>query len=287
MPPKKRHHLRAASAAAIALLLAAPSGFSIYSKARVPADKTSCFCLGASALTPARHPNSCTPRRAEKKSGITPVVDDSDLAGLDDDKPAGSDDGKKKKTTFNSLLADADSFTKPAERSNKKALAPRVSLEDELQGLSLEDDTDLDVMMMSSARGGRSKDVALSYRVNRWFEETKELFLNPSKIQVTYGIVFFSIVATLLLTGVITFALGGFRLEGDGIETARRRVAKMDDAFYQRKEIMKENKRRFAEMETTRPYMEDSRLTLNPDSKINFRSKRLIDVKPEDVIDKI
>jgi len=287
MPPKQRRQLRAASAAAIALLLAAPSGFSIYFKAKVSAERASSFCIGASAVTPVRHPSRFIHRRAEKKSGITPVVDDSDLDALDDDKSAGSSDGKKKKTTFNSLLADADSFTKPAERSNKKALAPRVSLEDELKGLSLEDDTDLDVMMMGSARGGRSKDVALSYRVNRWFEETKELILNPAKIQVTYGIVFLSIVATLLLTGVITFALGGFRMTGDGIEDARRRVAREDDAFYQRWDIKKENKRRFAEMENTRPYFENNLITLNPDSKINFRSKRLIDVKPEDVIDLI
>eukprot|EP00930_Biecheleria_cincta_P048241 TRINITY_DN33593_c0_g1_i1.p1 TRINITY_DN33593_c0_g1~~TRINITY_DN33593_c0_g1_i1.p1 ORF type:complete len:288 (+),score=56.34 TRINITY_DN33593_c0_g1_i1:59-922(+) len=287
MPLKQRHQLRAASAAAVALLLAAPSGFSTYLEARVSADRASSFCIGASALTPVRQSNACTHRRAEKKTGITPVVDDSDLDNLDDDKSAGSSDGKTKKTTFNSLLADADSFTKPAERSNRKALAPRVSLEDELRGLSLEDDTDLDVMMMGSARGGKSKDVALSYRVNRWFEETKELILNPSKIQITYGIVFLSIVATLLLTGVITFALGGFRLEGDGVETARRRVANEADAFTQRKEIQRENRRRFAEMEDVRPYFQDLRITLNPDSKINFRSKRLIDVKPEDVIDKI
>jgi len=282
MAPKQRRQLRAASAAAIALLLAAPSGFGIYFKARVSADRASSFCTGASAVTPVRHPSRFIQRRAEKKS-ITPVVDDSDLDKLDDDKPS---DGKKK-TTFNSLLADADSFTKPAERSNKKALAPRVSLEDELRGLSLEDDTDLDVMMMGSARGGKSKDVQLSYRVNRWFEETKELIMNPAKIQITYGIIFLSIVATLLLTGVITFALGGFRMTGDGIEDARRRVAKEDDAFYQRWEIKKENKRRFAEMESTRPYFENNMITLNPDSKINFRSKRLSDVKPEDVIDLI
>ena len=150
-------------------------------------------------------------------------------------------------------------------------------------GLSLEDDTDLDMMMMSRARGGKAKETSLSYRINKWFEETKEMITNPTRIQVTYGMIFFACFSSLIIMGVITFALGGVRLQGDGLETAMRQKIKDGDAFMQRYQMIRENKRRFAEMDDIRKYTSDL-YTLNPDSKINYAPKTLAEIKPEDVI---
>lgn len=115
----------------------------------------------------------------------------------------------------------------------------------------MEDDTDLDMMMMSRARGGRARDTSLTYRINQWFEETKELITNPTRIQarralsavekgvlkcieVTYGMIFFSCFSSLIIMGVITFALGGVRLQGDGVESAMRQKVMDGDAMMQR-----------------------------------------------------
>eukprot|EP00913_Durusdinium_trenchii_P012976 g12184.t1 len=115
------------------------------------------------------------------------VVDDSDLDGEGTDAP------DKKKAKFDDILTEADNFATSIERKSRRSTAvARVSLEDELRGLSLEDDTDLDMMMMSRARGGRAKETSLSYRINKWFEETKEMIVNPTRIQVTYGMIFFA-----------------------------------------------------------------------------------------------
>lgn len=220
------------------------------------------------------------PRGHPLRASQSPVVDDSDL---DSDSNSGS---SKKKTGFDSLVDEADNFATQIERTNKKSNAmARVSLEEELRGLSLEDDTDMDVMMMNTARGGSARDSSLSFRLNRWFEETVELIQNPTKLQVTYAVIFFGCVAGLILMGVITFALGGVRLQGDGIETARRQEVKMGDARMQREAIYRENRRKFAEMDDIRKYNSDF-YTMTPDSFINFSPKTLDDVKPEDVIGK-
>lgn len=149
--------------------------------------------------------------------------------------------------------------------------------------MSLEDDTDLDMMMMSRARGGKAKETSLSYRINKWFDETKEMITNPTRIQVTYGMIFFACFSSLIIMGVITFALGAVRLQGDGVETAMRQKIKDGDAFMQRYQQIRENKRRFAEMDDIRKYTSDA-YTLNPDSKINYTPKTLAEIKPEDVI---
>ena len=101
--------------------------------------------------------------------------------------------------------------------------------------------------------------------------------------QVTYGMIFFSTFAALILMGVITFSLGGFRLQGDGVETAMRQKVKNSDAFLQRYQMIRENKRKFAEMDDIRKYTSDL-YTMSPDSKINFAPKTLQEITPEDVI---
>ena len=83
--------------------------------------------------------------------------------------------------------------------------------------------------------------------------------------------------------GVITFSLGAVRLQGDGVETAMRQKIKDGDAFMQRYQQIRENKRRFAEMDDIRKYTSDA-YTLNPDSKINYTPKTLAEITPEDVI---
>ena len=243
-------------------------------------------CFVSTPLSPEMRQSS-VPLRAAKK-GATPVVDDSDLSDSADDKAESesSDEGSesRKKASFDDILTEADNFATSIERKSKRSTAvARVSLEDELRGLSLEDDTDLDMMMMSRARGGKAKTTTLSYRINRWFEETKEMITNPTRIQITYAMVFFSCFASLIIMGVITFALGGVRLQGDGVETAMRAKMMNGDAFMQRFNMIRENKRRFAEMDDIRKYTSDL-YTLNPDSKINFAPKQLSEITPEDVI---
>ncbi|CAE8596472.1 unnamed protein product, partial [Polarella glacialis] len=98
------------------------------------------------------------------------------------------------------------------------------------------------------------------------------------------GIIFGASVAILLLTGAITFALGGVRLQGDGVETARRRLVKQGDAYVQRMNMMRDNRRKFAEMDDVRKYNSDM-FTMNPDSKINFSPKKLEDTSVGDVLD--
>jgi len=219
--------------------------------------------------------------------GVTPVVDDSDLSdsdSSDSDKSEPSEPESRKKASFDDILTEADNFATSIERKSKRSTAvARVSLEDELRGLSLEEDTDLDMMMMSRARGGKAKTTTLSYRINRWFEETKEMITNPTRIQITYAMVFFSCFASLMIMGVITFALGGVRLQGDGVESAMRQKMMSGDAFMQRFNMIRENKRKFAEMDDIRKYTSDL-YTLNPDSKINFAPKQLAEITPEDVI---
>jgi len=215
-----------------------------------------------------------------KSSGGTPVVDDSDFSDSD-----GSKESKdKKRANFDDILTEADNFATSIERKSRRSTAvARVSLEDELRGLSLEDDTDLDMMMMSRARGGKARETSLTFRINKWFEETKEMIVNPTRIQVTYGMIFFSCFSSLILMGVITFSLGAVRLQGDGVETAMRQKIKDGDAFMQRYQQIRENKRRFAEMDDIRKYTSDA-YTLNPDSKINYTPKTLAEITPEDVI---
>ncbi|CAE6918525.1 unnamed protein product [Symbiodinium sp. CCMP2592] len=219
--------------------------------------------------------------------GVTPVVDDSDLSDSDSSdsgKSEPSEPESRKKASFDDILTEADNFATSIERKSKRSTAvARVSLEDELRGLSLEEDTDLDMMMMSRARGGKAKTTTLSYRINRWFEETKEMITNPTRIQITYAMVFFSCFASLMIMGVITFALGGVRLQGDGVESAMRQKMMSGDAFMQRFNMIRENKRKFAEMDDIRKYTSDL-YTLNPDSKINFAPKQLAEITPEDVI---
>lgn len=220
--------------------------------------------------------------RATKETGTggTPVVDDSDFSN---DESKESKEGKKK-ANFDDILTEADNFATSIERKSRRSTAvARVSLEDELRGLSLEDDTDLDMMMMSRARGGKARETSLTYRINKWFEETKEMVTNPTRIQVTYGMIFFSCFSSLIIMGVITFALGAVRLQGDGVETAMRQKIKDGDAFMQRYQQIRENKRRFAEMDDIRKYTSDL-YTLNPDSKINYTPKTMAEITPEDVI---
>ncbi|CAE8636730.1 unnamed protein product, partial [Polarella glacialis] len=112
------------------------------------------------------------------KKAATATVDDGDFSG-ELVKKSGA-----KASGFNSLLAEADKFASKSDRTSRKSKS--LSLEDELSGLSLEDDTDLDAIMMRRARGGKASDVSLSVRLSKWVEETKEIIANPTKQQVTY-----------------------------------------------------------------------------------------------------
>ena len=60
---------------------------------------------------------------------------------------------------------------------------------------------------------------------------------------------------------------------------------KIDDEsiFMQKYKQIRENKRRFAEMDDTRKYTSDL-YTLSPDSKINYTPRSLDEITPEDVI---
>ena len=46
--------------------------------------------------------------------------------------------------------------------------------------------------------------------------------------------IFFSCFASLIIMGIITFALGGVRLQGDGVESAMRQKVMDGDAMMQR-----------------------------------------------------
>lgn len=227
----------------------------------------------------AREPGQASGSASKASSA---VVDDSDLSDLPSEKLTKPDEGtKKKKKSFDSLIAEADAFSTKAERASKKSTA-MVSLEDELKGLSIEDDTELDAIMMATARGGKASDVSLSTRLTKWLEETKELIQNPTKQQVTYGVIFASSIGLLVLMFVITFALGGIRLQGDGVETARRRTAKLNDAYMQSVAIMREQKKRLAEMDDIRAMNSD--FYADPATFLNFNTPKLEDIKPEDVL---
>lgn len=60
---------------------------------------------------------------------------------------------------------------------------------------------------------------------------------------------------------------------------------KIDDEsiFMQKYKQIRENKRRFAEMDDIRKYTSDL-YTLSPDSKINYTPRSLDEITPEDVI---
>jgi len=198
-----------------------------------------------------------------------------------------SDDAAEKTKTsskFTSIVAEADAFTSKAERSSKRGSAlARVSLEDELAGLSLEDDTDLDAMMMSKARGGKAKSTSLAFRLTKWFDETAETIKNPTKVQISYATIFLASFGILVVVSAMTFGIGGVRLQGDGIETARRRAQKMTDANNVLWSSIRDWKRLATEVEDTTPFSMKGFSELTPRSFYDYRTKRLEEISPDEV----
>lgn len=190
--------------------------------------------------------------RAEKKKNqpVVPVVDDSgfDIDGaLEDDldlKPKGG-----KKETLDSIVEAADGFggAGKARRREKSTL----SLQEDIKGLSLEDDVDLSIGMMKAARSGKV-DVSLEGRLGAWLGETKELISNPTPIQLTYVAIFWGSFVLIILAAGLVVGLGGVRLRGDGADSERRRQLVEQDAFVQRSKLLRENKARMGQVRDKR-----------------------------------
>lgn len=187
-------------------------------------------------------------RAPAKVSGVTPVVDDSDFGLEDSGAGAG---GKGQKESFDTLMKAADRFATKKERSKRRSRSNALSLEDDLQGLSLEDDLDLSATMMARARTGKT-DVSLAGRLTKWAEETKELITNPTPIQITYGVIFGASVAFLFVIGLVAFSLGAVRLRGDGLDVERRRQMTMQDPFILQRAQMMDFKKRAMEVDDIR-----------------------------------
>lgn len=197
---------------------------------------------------------------AKKAAAVMPVVDDSEFGGLDGGPGGPEETGPKKKKPIDSLMEAADRFATKAERSRRRSKSSAIMVEDDFQGLSLEDDlgTDLSAGMMARARTGKT-DVSLEGRLTKWAAETKELILNPTPIQVTYGVIFGASVLFLILIGVFAFSIGAVRLRGDGLDVERRRQFAMQDPYTVRRSQMADYKRRALEAEDLRsvPFLDD------------------------------
>jgi len=205
-------------------------------------------------------------RRATGPAMGGPVVDDSDF---DDEKaapgpspppspPPAGEGGQIKKSnrTLDSIMAAADSFALKKDRS-KRAKPARTNsaslttLEEDFQGMSLENEADLSISMAATARSGKV-DLSLETRLNKWLEESKQLISNPTEVQLTYSLIFVSTIALVFLLGIFTIAAGGVRTRGDDLAVDRRRQAVMQDAYIQRWNILIENKKKFAAVEDIR-----------------------------------
>lgn len=207
-----------------------------------------CCWVNAPSLAGARSTPSRVARSAkDDEKSVTPVVDDSDF-GLGDAPKKGG----KKKEEFDSLLDVADNFATKKDKIRKRNRdGGGLSLEDDMKGLSLEDDVDLSIGMMKAARSGKV-DVSLEGRLGAWLSETKELITNPTEIQITYVIIFWASVVFILLLAGFVVGMGGIRLRGDGSESERRRQIIAQDAFIQRANLLRENKKRFSEVRDKR-----------------------------------
>lgn len=198
--------------------------------------------IGANVAQGGRLSSQLISRRASK--GVGPVLDDSDFDLEDDSKKS-----DKQAKDLNSILDAADKFAIKKDKQGKKS-SSLMSLEDELKGMALEDEVDLSVGLMKTARTGKV-DVSLEGRLAKWAMETKELVTNPTKLQLTYVTIFSASVALLVLTGVVTFATGAVHFKGEGIDYEARANTE-EDPFIQRYKLIKANKEKMMSVKDVR-----------------------------------
>lgn len=175
---------------------------------------------------------------------VVPVVDgsDFDLGGEATIAPAPS----KKNGDFESVLEAADSFATKTERKVTRGLRrtsgaiKTLSLEDDLAGMSIEDDEDLSAAIMASTRREPTIEITLVGRIKAWAEETYQLVTNPTPVQVNYVTIFFASAAFIVLLGVLTFAMGGVRLRGE-IDAEQLNAKLASQGYYQMRQKMKVN----------------------------------------------
>lgn len=243
-----------------------------HSSVSSPIQTSLCFasCRGIQASRKC-HPSFALALRAAKDDTTSAIDDAADVSE------------KTTSSKFTSIVAEADAFATRAERSSKRGALARVSLEDELAGLSLEDDTDLDAMMMSKARGGKAKSTSLAFRLTKWFEETSQTFQNPTKVQISYISIFFASFGALIVTAVMLFSVGGVRVQGDGIETARRRAQKLTDPSATFWTTIRDKRRLVTEVEDPSIFMNSQFGALNPQSFYDYSQKTLAEISPEEV----
>jgi len=156
-------------------------------------------------------------------------------------------------------LKAADRYSTKAERSKRKSKSNAIALQDDLKGVSLEDDAGLEIDLMSRARTGKT-DTSLNGRLAKWARETQELVRNPTPVQVTFGVIFGASVLFIVLIGVLAFSMGAVRLRGDDLQVERRRQMDMNDPFIQRYQKMMEFKKAAMEVEDLRMLNRDGSL---------------------------
>jgi len=261
VPHHQTHRIRPLRRLALAALLAVLQAW--LARRRTPAFTTGAGC-GYPSLRGSATPASHSARSAGesesggKAAGVIPVVDDSDFAGdADTKKPAEA--RKKKIEDFDSLLKAADRYSTKAERSKRKSRSTAIALDDDLKGMSLEDDAGLEIDLMSRARTGKT-DVSLNGRLAKWARETQELVRNPTPVQVTFGVIFGASCLFIVLIGVLAFSMGAIRLRGDDLQVERRRQMDMNDPYIQRYQKMMEFKKAAMEVEDLRMLNRDGTL---------------------------
>merc|ERR1740123_2066222 len=139
VPHKQTHRVRFLRRAGLVALLAVVQAW--LARLRSPAFTFGAGCEGASLRGSATPASRCARPAGEgesggKAAGVTPVVDESDFAG--DAKPSSA--RKQKVEDFDSLLKAADRYSTKAERSKRKSKSSALALDDDLKGMSLEDD---------------------------------------------------------------------------------------------------------------------------------------------------
>mmetsp|Transcript_19610 Transcript_19610/g.42868 ORF Transcript_19610/g.42868 Transcript_19610/m.42868 type:complete len:320 (+) Transcript_19610:73-1032(+) len=190
-----------------------------------------------------------TPGETRGASQVAPVVDDSDFdlggsATASNNAPA----KKSKAASFDSLLEAADNFATKKDRKKRRGIVRSetsaekaedgLSLMDDIRGLSLEDDVDLDISMSSSARRQPKTEQSMEGRLGAWLSETWQLITNPTAIQINYVVIFASSVGFLLLLVLLTFSLGAVRLKGE-IDYDAQKLQQSQSGFALRQQIMR------------------------------------------------
>jgi len=286
VPHHQTHRIRLLRCLALVALLAVLQAW--LTRRRTPA-----FTFGAGCENPSLRGSSTPASRSArpagegasggKAAGVIPVVDDSDFAG-DPEPKKPSESRKKKVEDFDSLLKAADRYSTKADRQKRKSRSSALALDDDLKGMSLEDDAGLEIDLMSRARTGKT-DVSLNGRLAKWARETQELVRNPTPVQVTFGVIFGASCLFVVLIFVLTYSMGAVRLRGDDLQVERRRQMEMNDPYIQRYQRMMEFKKSAMEVEDLRMLNRDGSIKeefknketgkpLNPSGE-NFGTKSL------------